>query len=220
VTVSSGIVLLGPPAGGKGTHAARLAKELDLDHIATGDILRRQVAEGTDLGRRAKEKVDAGDLVADEVMLSLVEEALAARNRDWILDGFPRDLAQARLFEAILAPAELRIVLELQVPDEDVVSRAGGRRVCARGHTYHVTDNPPRRDGICDDDDEPLKRREDDEEDVVRRRLSLYRKEAGPLLAFYRAKRLLRSVDASGRLDEAYRRIRAAVELAREPGAS
>lgn len=209
------IVLLGPPGGGKGTHAARLGRELDAAHVAVGDLLRREVAECTELGRQTAAFMDAGRLVPDELVVALTAGRLARPEAQagWVLDGFPRTVSQAEGLDEILGERGVELVLALDVEDEEVYDRIGGRRSCARGHVYHVTRNPPRTPGICDVDGEPLSQREDAAPPVVRRRLEVYRRETEPLLAFYAARGLLRRVDGVGSVEEVYARLASAVGL-------
>ena len=214
-TAASRLVVLGPPGGGKGTHAGKLAQELGVPHIATGDMLRREVSQDTELGRRAKEFMDSGRLVPDELITEITVQRLERPDarRGWILDGFPRTLRQAQdLDDHIDDGVELALVLE--IPDDEVFSRIAGRRTCPKGHVYHVDENPPRSPGICDVDGLPLTQREDAADDVIRDRLDIYKRESSPLLDYYDAKGVLVRLDGTGPLEDVYERLTAALERA------
>ena len=203
------IVMLGPPAAGKGTQAARLAQELGIPHVDSGELLREQASAGTELGRSAKARMDAGELVPDDVMIGLVLEQLTHPEAagGWVLDGFPRDVRQASELSERLRPSTEALAIELRLPDDEILRRIGGRRVCPHGHTYHLIANPPRKQGVCDLDGLPLNQRADDREDVTRRRIAIYHEESAPLVNFYRAKGILESVDGSGTPEETYARV-------------
>lgn len=205
------IVILGPPAGGKGTHAKRLAADLGVPHIAIGDMLRREVAEGTSLGRTAKGRMDAGELVPDEVVEEMVLSRLGRPDaaRGWILDGFPRDREQAEALERQGVGSRVELALALEVSLHEIVERIGGRRMCRSGHVYHVVTNPPRTPGVCDVDGQPLFQREDDSDEVVRHRFEVFERDTKPLLEFYDGRGVLATVDGSGTPEEAYARLRA-----------
>jgi adenylate kinase len=183
------LILLGPPGAGKGTQASTLVEEFDLPYIATGDILRAAMKEGTDLGKEAKQYVEAGDLVPDGVIVGVVAERLHADDtRDgFILDGFPRTIPQAQALDQRLdnMGRSLTAVLLIEAPDEDVIKRISGRRICPEGHVYHVDYDPPEREGICDHDGEPLSQRDDDKPEKVKRRLEVYHEQTAPLIEFY-----------------------------------
>jgi adenylate kinase len=195
------IVLLGPPGAGKGTQAKRLAERYGIDHIATGDIFRRNVQSGTALGKLAKAYMDAGELVPDNVTMRMVSDALQAAPRGYVLDGFPRTVAQGQALESELAAMgrPLTGALALAIDDEAAVKRISGRRTCARcQRSYNVEFNRPRASGVCDVCGGDLMQRPDDAEHVVRRRLEVYHDSTEPLLAFYSERGLLREIDASG----------------------
>jgi adenylate kinase len=199
------IVLLGPPGAGKGTQAKRLAHRYGIDHIATGDIFRRNVQSGTELGRLAKTYMDAGELVPDDVTVAMVSAALKAAPRGYVLDGFPRTVAQGQALddELIAMGRPLAGALALAIEDEAAVKRISGRRTCARcQRPYNVEFNPPRAPGVCDVCGGDLVQRPDDAEHVVRRRLEVYHHSTEPLLKFYSDRGLLREIDASGPEDE------------------
>jgi adenylate kinase len=206
--VDKRIVLLGPPGAGKGTLARQLADELGVPHVATGDMLRAEVAEGTDLGRRAKKVMDSGELVPDEIVVEMAVERLGRADAaaGWILDGFPRDVEQAIDFERKFTGGVPDIALYMRVDKDEIVRRITGRRVCPRGHVYHLESNPPRAEGICDEDGLPLTLRDDDTREVVAKRLEVYEEEIGPLVAHYDELGALRRLDASGHADAVHAR--------------
>jgi adenylate kinase len=208
------LIMLGPPAAGKGTYAARLGSDLEVPHIATGDMLRSEVDEGTELGRRAKSFMDEGELVPDEVVVQLAVRRLAQPDAvdGWILDGFPRNLSQARGLDEELKGRSVDLVLALDVPIEEIIERVSGRRVCSRGHVYHVKRDPPRHNDICDEDGERLFQRDDDKEEVVRHRVEIYEHETHPLLELYDGRSLLRRVDGTGSPEEVFSRVLAMLQ--------
>ena len=208
------LVLLGPPGSGKGTQGERLQEDFRLPYYATGDILRAGVREGTELGTTAKEYMDRGDLVPDEVMVGLIAERVSRSEAGdgFILDGFPRTIAQAEALEAKLEELgrELTAAVLIEVSDDEVVRRLGGRRTCVKeGHIFHVEFDPPKNEGVCDICGARLEIREDDKPEVVRHRLGQYHSKTKPLVAHYEAKGLLRRVDGSLEPDEVHDRIRA-----------
>jgi adenylate kinase len=212
------LLIFGPPGAGKGTQAPRLAARLGVPHIATGDMLRANLRDGTELGRRAKAYMDAGELVPDSLVIEMLEARLADPDAasGFLLDGFPRNVAQAEALDARLAAAGRAIgaLLVLDVPEDEVVRRISGRLVCPNGHTFHETANPPRAPGVCDECGTPLARRADDEPDVVRRRYrDVYLAQTEPVRDHYRAagvRELL--VDGVGPTDEVYARLTAALD--------
>src|SRR6201996_2294061 len=194
------LVLLGPPGSGKGTQGERLNEDLRLPYYATGDILRGAVRDETELGRTAKDYMDRGDLVPDEVIVGVIAERIdSAEARDgFILDGFPRTTPQAEALDAKLGELDRSVsaVLLIDVSDDEVVRRLGGRRTCeAEGHVYHVDFNPPKVDGVCDVDGSALITRDDDKPDVIRKRLSTYHEKTEPLVSYYEGKGVLQRVD-------------------------
>lgn len=206
------IVLLGPPGAGKGTLARQLADEIEVPHVATGDMLRAEVAEGTDLGRRAKQIMDSGELVPGAIVVEMAVERLSRPDAadGWILDGFPRDMEQAIDFERQFAGAAPDITLYMGLDGDEIIRRITGRRVCPRGHVYHVESNPPSTPGICDEDGLELTQRDDDTKEVVAKRLEVYLEEIDPLVAHYDELGVLRRLDASGDADSVHAR---AIEL-------
>ncbi|HXS34826.1 MAG TPA: adenylate kinase [Solirubrobacterales bacterium] len=207
------LVLLGPPGSGKGTQGERLQEELQLPYYATGDILRAAVREGTELGRSAKDYMDRGDLVPDELIVSMIGERIDSPEAadGFILDGFPRTAPQAEALAAKLAELgrKLTSVLLIDVSDEEVVRRLGGRRTCAEnGHVFHVEFNPPQRDGVCDVDGSELIVRDDDKPEVIRHRLEQYHSKTAPLIEHYDSQSLLRRINGAATPDEVGDEIR------------
>ncbi len=196
------LVLLGPPGSGKGTQGERLQEDLELPYYATGDILRAAVREGTELGRAAKDYMDRGDLVPDEVIVGMIGERIDSSEAadGFILDGFPRTAPQAEALAAKLDELgrELTAVLLIDVSDEEVVRRLGGRRTCVEnGHVFHVEFNPPKEEGVCDVDGSELITRDDDEPEVIRHRLEQYHEKTAPLIEHYDSQSLLRQIDGA-----------------------
>jgi adenylate kinase len=207
------LVLLGPPGSGKGTQGERLAAALGVPRISTGDILRRNVAQGTDLGKRAKTFMDAGKLVPDEVVIAMTAERLKEPDarKGFVLDGFPRTIAQA---DALARLTPLDAVVNLFLEPEELVKRSAGRRVCPKcDAVYHVASNPPKKPGICDRCGSTLVIRPDDRDEVVRVRIETYERQTAPLIQFYKERGLLREVYASGLIDEISTRVREALKL-------
>jgi adenylate kinase len=208
------LILLGPPGSGKGTQGERLQEDFRLPYYATGDILRTAVAEGTELGQTAKEYMDRGDLVPDEVIIGVIAERVeSAEAADgFILDGFPRTVGQA---DALGEEMEglgrgITAAVLIDVSDEEVIRRLGGRRTCAKnGHIFHVDFDPPKNEGVCDICGARLIVRDDDKPDVNRHRLETYDEKTRPLIAFYEERGVLKRVDGSLEPDEVSNRIRA-----------
>jgi adenylate kinase len=208
------LVLLGPPGSGKGTQGERLQEDFRLPYYATGDILRAAVRDGTQLGTAAKEYMDRGDLVPDEVIVGLIAERVArAEAADgFILDGFPRTIAQAEALDSKMEELgrSLTAAVLIEVSDDEVVRRLGGRRTCVKeGHIFHVEFDPPKNEGICDICGARLEIRDDDKPEVIRHRLEEYHSKTEPLVAYYDGEGLLRRVDGSLDPDEVNDRIRA-----------
>lgn len=210
-------VLVGPPGAGKGTQAQILAEELSIPKVSTGDIFRANVSGGTELGKKAKEFMDRGDLVPDEVTNAMVRDRLAQDDAagGFLLDGFPRNVPQAETLKGMLSGlgTNLDVVLELRVDEEEVVKRLSGRRSCPDcGRVYHVEYDAPRSEGKCDNEGADLYQREDDREETIRHRLKVYRDQTAPLVEFYSGEGLLATIAATGPVAEVTARAKAAIE--------
>jgi adenylate kinase len=208
------LVLLGPPGAGKGTQAERLIGDFDLPYYATGNILREAISSGSELGKQAKEIVDAGDLVPDDLIFKVIEERLDSGEADdgFLLDGFPRTIGQAEMLEKALEERgrELTGALLIDAPDEEVVRRLSGRRTCVKnGHVYHVEFDPPKHEGVCDQDGSRLMQREDDKPETIEKRLEVYHEQTEPLINWYEERGLLRRFDGTRTPDEVNSHIRA-----------
>ncbi len=209
-------VLVGPPGAGKGTQAQFIASHLAIPKISTGDIFRANVSTGTTLGRRAKDYMDRGDLVPDEVTIAMVTSRLQEDDAQagFLLDGFPRNVPQAETLKKLLSDWDTRldIVLELVVDDDEVVRRLSGRRTCRRcGRVWHATFDPPSRKDRCDDCDGELFQRDDDREETIRHRIDVYAQQTQPLIAFYADEGTLLGIDATGPVEEVTDRALAAL---------
>ncbi len=207
------LVLLGPPGSGKGTQGERLQDDLDLPYYATGDILRRAVREETEIGKDAKEYMDKGDLVPDEVIIGVIAERIDSHEAEdgFILDGFPRTVGQA---DALLEKLEelrtrLTAAILISVPDEEVVRRLSGRRTCPNGHIFHVEFDPPEEEDKCDVCGEELHVRDDDKPEVIKHRLKQYKEKTEPLVEWFDERGLLERVEANAPPDDVYEDIRA-----------
>jgi adenylate kinase len=218
--LSARVAFLGPPGAGKGTQARDLAQEWRVPHLATGDMLREAVAAGTPLGREAKGYMDQGALVPDDVIIRMMGERLgkADAGRGFILDGFPRTIAQAEALAKLLKDLgqTLDTVIYFDVSEPELLRRLTGRRVCRTcGHSYHMTSNPPKRAGVCDECGGELYQRDDDAETTVRKRLDVYQRQTAPLLDYYRQRSLLATVSGEGPVATIRDSIRAATGVVR-----
>ncbi len=207
------LVLLGPPGSGKGTQGERLQEDLRLPYYATGDILRAAVREETELGKTAKEFMDRGDLVPDEVIVGVIAERIASPEAldGFLLDGFPRTTPQAQALDAKLEELGRAVtaVLLIDVSDDEVVRRLGGRRTCVEnGHVFHVEFNPPQQEGVCDIDGSELIVRDDDKPEVIRKRLETYHEKTEPLVDYYDQRSVLRRIEGSAAPDDVAEEIR------------
>ncbi|MBM7439321.1 adenylate kinase [Streptomyces sp. HB132] len=206
------ILLIGPPGAGKGTQAVRLASHLSIPHVSTGDLFREHIAAGTELGRHAHTHIHAGLLVPDELTIGVIEERLARPDteRGFLLDGFPRNLAQAQALDGMLAGFKSRpdAVLDLEIPEDQVVRRIAGRRLCRqdRTHISHVDHSPPEVAGVCDLCGGELYQRDDDREATVRKRLKVYRTRTAPVVDHYQAQGLVTTISAHGQVQEVLHR--------------
>ncbi|MGI8863058.1 MAG: adenylate kinase [Solirubrobacteraceae bacterium] len=222
VTVVSqlNLILFGPPGAGKGTQAERLRRDFQLPFISTGEMLRTNVKEGTDLGKEAQRYMDAGDLVPDELIVKMAAERLQDPDAQdgFILDGFPRTIDQATALDEQLAALGRRVTaaLLIDVPDEEVIRRLSGRRVCVKaGHNYHVEFDPPKHEGVCDQDGSRLIQRDDDKPEVVSNRLKVYHEQTEPLVDLYDEKGMMRRIDGTRDPTEVHDHIRAVIATLR-----
>ena len=214
------LILLGPPGAGKGTQAARLTEDFHLPYIATGDMLRAAVKEGTALGKQAKEYMDRGDLVPDEVIIGMILDCMEGPEcaDGFLLDGFPRNVQQAESLEQAMSEKgrSVTATMLIDVPDDEVVKRISGRRLCQKnGHVYNVFSDPPKHADVCDQDGSRLVQREDDAEDVVRNRLAVYHEQTAPLVAFYEDRGVLKRFDGVRSPTEVHDHIRATIATLR-----
>ena len=207
------IVLLGPPGAGKGTVAALLKKELDVPHISTGDIFRENIKNGTDLGKKVEAIMASGGLVPDDVTCEMVRDRLSKDDtaNGYILDGFPRTIAQA---EALSGIDDIDYVLNFVLDEEEIVRRLSGRRLCkSTGRIYHIVTNPPKKEGIDDETGEPLIQRDDDKPEAIRHRLEVYKASTEPLIGYYKEQGVLVEVDGDRPVDEVYADVKSLLKL-------
>ena len=201
------IILLGPPGAGKGTQAAMLVKEFSIPHISTGDMFRAAIKEGTEMGTKAKAYMDKGQLVPDSVVIGIVKERLEQDDckKGFMLDGFPRTVVQADALQEVMdnLGMQLDAVVNLEVKDEELVSRLGGRRVCRNcGASYHVTFSPSKQADVCDACGGELYQRDDDQEATIRNRLAVYHSQTAPLIDYYEKKNALKTIRGEGKMIE------------------
>ena len=207
------LILLGPPGSGKGTQGERLQEDFRLPYYATGDILRAAVKDGTEVGKQAKEYMDRGDLVPDEVIIGVIAERLQQEEASdgFILDGFPRTVPQAEALAEKMKELhrDITSAILVDVPEEEVIKRLGGRRTCEEnpGHIYHVEFDPPKQDGVCDIDGAKLIVRDDDKPEVIKNRLAQYREKTEPLISYYEDRGILNRVPGEQSPDEVEERI-------------
>ena len=210
------IIMLGPPGAGKGTQAKMLVEKLGIPQISTGDMLRAAVKEGTPMGLKAKEYMDGGKLVPDEVVIGIVKDRLAADDcsKGFILDGFPRTIPQAEALDKVLAEMGKKIeyVVNVAVPESELLTRLTGRRTCKKcGAMYHVKFNPPKQDGVCDKCGGELYQRDDDKEETILNRLKVYNDQTAPLIEYYKKQGVLVDIDGSKDIGEIFKDICAAL---------
>ena len=216
------IVLLGAPGAGKGTQAKILAQKIGLPHISSGDIFRENLQNDTELGRLARQYMERGALVPDDVTIAMIRDRLSRPDcaHGAILDGFPRTPAQAEALNEMLRQwnAQVDVVPFIQVPEEELVERLSGRWICrANGHIFHEKFNPPKRPGVCDYDGSELYQRSDDRPEVVRERIRVYHEQTAPLVAYYRERGLLREVDGTQSVEQVTRSILALLPQREDP---
>ena len=211
------IIMLGAPGAGKGTQAKMIAKEYGIPHISTGDIFRANIKEGTDLGKEAKTYMDAGQLVPDELTVKILLDRVAKDDckEGYVLDGFPRTIPQAEVLDEALTKLgdKIDFAIDVDVPDENIVRRMGGRRACVTcGATYHIQHVPPKKEGICDTCGSELILRDDDKPETVSNRLKVYHDQTQPLIDFYTKKGVLKSVDGTIDMMDVFASIKAILD--------
>jgi adenylate kinase len=213
------LVLLGKQGSGKGTQAVRLARHYVVHHVSTGDMFRAAVRAGTEFGRKAREYMDAGELVPDEVTIGIVKERLeqaGTKRRGFVLDGFPRNVSQAEALSNYLSPEDVHLVIDLEVPHEMVLTRLAARRVCSSCGTNYSVAVPPAEDWTCDVCGGEVVQRADDTEGAIRRRLEIYEKDTAPLIAWYKERERLEVVDGEGAPDEVTSRLIETIDRRRD----
>jgi adenylate kinase len=211
------LILVGPPGSGKGTQAKMLVDKYNIPQISTGDILREAVKEGSPLGKQAKDFMDKGALLPDEVVIGIIEERLKKPDckGGFILDGFPRTVAQAEALGAILDKMDLKIeyLINIEIDDEELLKRLTGRRTCRKcGKGYHVVFDPPKNKDVCNKCKGELYQRDDDKEDTIKSRLKVYHQQTAPVVEFYQKKNTSRAINGLGKIDEVFQRITDIIE--------
>ncbi len=207
--MSMKIIMLGAPGAGKGTQAKMIAEKFNIPHISTGDIFRANIKNGTELGKKAKEFMDKGQLVPDELTVEILLDRVAADDckNGYVLDGFPRTIPQADVLDKELTKLgdKVDFAINVDVPDENIVRRMSGRRACLKcGATYHIEHIPPKQEGICDKCGSELVQRDDDKPETVQKRLSVYHEQTQPLIDYYNKKNILKSVDGTKDMQEVF----------------
>ncbi|HOQ16301.1 MAG TPA: adenylate kinase [Defluviitaleaceae bacterium] len=214
------LIMLGAPGAGKGTHALLLSKEYNIPQISTGDILRSHIKNETDLGKKAKKYMDKGLLVPDELVVEIVKKRIQEEDckEGFILDGFPRTIPQAEALDKALEELAIALdkVVNIDVPDEVIIKRMAGRRVCSNcGASYHIENKKPLKENICDECGSELKQREDDKEETVRKRLQVYEEQTKPLIEYYEKRGILLTIEGDGSVEEIGNKIKNALEVSK-----
>jgi len=210
------IILIGPPGAGKGTQAKKIQEYYSLPHISTGDILRENINNNTSLGLKAKSYMSRGELVPDELLITLIKDRLSKNDcsAGFMLDGYPRTIPQADALQMILTESNKKIdaVLNISVDDQELIRRLSGRRMCKCGASYHVIFNPPKKEGICDICKGKLYQRDDDRPEAIQNRLNVYKKQTQPLIDYYIRKKILRTIDGSKEIPQIFEDIKRVLE--------
>lgn len=203
------VLILGPPGSGKGTISEQLEKEFHFFHVSAGELLRKEAAKNTAEAKKIKTMIDAGHLVPNELVVKLIKKDVKNK-RKYILDGFPRNVEQAEAIEDL----KVDVAINLDVPEEIIIERLSGRRVCTQGHHgYHLKYLPPKKAGICNYDGSALIQRKDDTPEVIRERFKIFRQETEPVVGYYQRKKILKQVDGSGSPDLVYERVKEVLGL-------
>ena len=210
------IILLGPPGAGKGTQAKKIQEHYKLPHISTGDILRENINNNTSLGLKAKSYMSKGELVPDELLITIIKDRLSKKDCEngFMLDGYPRTIPQADALQMILTESGeiLDAVLNISVDDEELINRLSGRRMCKCGASYHVIFNPPAQEDVCNVCNGKLYQREDDKPETIRNRLDVYKKQTQPLINYYGSKKILQTIDGSKEIPQIFEEIKDVLE--------
>lgn len=206
------LIMLGAPGAGKGTQAKMIAEKFNIPHISTGDIFRANIKQGTELGKKAKSYMDAGGLVPDELVVDLVVDRVGQEDckNGYVLDGFPRTIPQAESLDAALAKTGDKVdyAINIEVPDQNIIDRMGGRRACvACGATYHIVNIPPKKEGVCDKCGEKLILRDDDKPETVKKRLEVYHEQTEPLIKYYKEKNAEVEIDGTMEMNDVFNAI-------------